>query len=501
MWRDHELKNSDLLKVDEGILERVAGIEPGTPGYYKFKRDPLEHAPSTKPRLVVPGEEGLEINPNVPVTPDMQQITEYNEALQQNVPIDVAEDILMEGISALRGDLKDVEAAQQVLALWITRFETIWNSIVQMRKLFEQGRSELAEVINLSSDKAIATLDGIYNTMNTAEIIAINHNDVLWRIDDVLKRVGKTYGKDWATEIGPEEEVAFPMKEESGKKKLYSKIEYLSWWISQKERREKIYTNIEEAARSAWRRYQTITGIVGPWLIRHKGQRIAQQADLPEILQDLQKDVEHLLSTLQPLEDSNDKLNSILYDIEGNLDNTLSRVAKINNIMSPDEWSRLAGLDVDKLNFLEGGDISTSQTTPGDLSPTVAPPVKDKPVELEPLPIDDEEFLRIRFPEITRFPTSTWGKMQIAGTYLHKIRITYTKVTPPEEGITKTYVVHPYSFRIRRPQRTGRSPVWYLFAEDDRDRHIKAFIYRNISEVKILPETFNPRWEVEFNYA
>lgn len=498
MWREYI--DCNVLDVDDAIINRIAGrgLQPGDPGYYRFRREILPHAPEKY--LEISPEEEFLIKETVPQTPQLPQIEEYEEALRQRIPQETAEEILMQNISKLRSNLRDVEKAKQVLSLWITRFEDVWNLITSLRKMMDEGRDNLERLINVNIAKAKHSLDGIYNTMRTAEVTVVNHRNLLWRIDGVLDRVGVVFGKEWTTQLTEEEArtIAVPFKSSTIQEsaRLFTKVEFINDWLAQSER-ERVYTNIKEAARSAWKRYQKSVQLVGPWLIRHEGYRYAYQGE--ELLESLNYEFNDLFEAIRPLEEENDMMEAVVYDVEKDLEyiSSLSKVATKYNVFSPDEWKRHAGIDLeDDLVFLEGG-----APTVEPVGPTVAPPVtKEEPV-LRPLPIDEDEFLRVRFPDITRFPTSIWGKIQLAGTRLHKINITYTKVTPPEEGVTKTYVVHPYSFRIKRPRRTGNSPVWYLFAEDDRDRHIKAFIYRRIQNIEILPETFDPTWEVEFRYA
>jgi predicted nucleotidyltransferase len=126
------------------------------------------------------------------------------------------------------------------------------------------------------------------------------------------------------------------------------------------------------------------------------------------------------------------------------------------------------------------------------------PPKPSAPVPSVPSPDELEE---VRFDDI---PEEEWKKMSLSerirlgAVYNQIIAMEYEKITPPETGVQKTYIIEPYSYRVKRPQRTNGAAVWYLFAFDTQDNHIKAFIVRNIRGIEILDETFSPRWDVEF---
>ena len=73
----------------------------------------------------------------------------------------------------------------------------------------------------------------------------------------------------------------------------------------------------------------------------------------------------------------------------------------------------------------------------------------------------------------------------------YKVRIKYTRI---QDGMTKTYVIEPYSFRYRRTRDGVRK---MLFAYHGVHRRIHGFVTRNILSAKVLKETFQPRWKVE----
>lgn len=73
----------------------------------------------------------------------------------------------------------------------------------------------------------------------------------------------------------------------------------------------------------------------------------------------------------------------------------------------------------------------------------------------------------------------------------HKlIRIEYQKTQGPEEGIQKSYVLEPYSYRMR----AGKT---FLFAYHVDTGQIKAFRTDSIKDVQVMEETFSAKWIVE----
>ncbi len=125
--------------------------------------------------------------------------------------------------------------------------------------------------------------------------------------------------------------------------------------------------------------------------------------------------------------------------------------------------------------------------------------------DLQQLPIDNEEFVQVALsptdtgdPVPPEIPKSPWYRLAYAGHYRLVVAINYTKVTPPETGVTSTYMVEPYSMRLR--QNPEGLSQYYFFGYDTEDGHIKMFIYKNIHSVEITNETYSPRWSVEFEY-
>jgi hypothetical protein len=156
-----------------------------------------------------------------------------------------------------------------------------------------------------------------------------------------------------------------------------------------------------------------------------------------------------------------------------------------------------------------GAEPITPQSYPvsGEQVPVIQPPqlvqkpVPPKPTQPAPSVPTPDDLEEVRFDDI---PETEWRKMnlseriRLAAVYNQLIAMEYEKITPPEEGVRKTYIIEPYSYRVKRPQRTHGTPVWYLFAFDTQDNHIKAFIVRNIRGIEILDQTYSPRWDVEF---
>ena len=126
------------------------------------------------------------------------------------------------------------------------------------------------------------------------------------------------------------------------------------------------------------------------------------------------------------------------------------------------------------------------------------PPPPGVPPPKLPLP---EEFKEVEIPEEVWEKLPQAGRIRWAAVNRRLVELTYVKQgSPPDDpevDVTKTYVVEPYSYRIKTPKSSGRV-TWYLFGFDVFDFHIKAFIVRRIESVEVLDDTFSPRWEVEF---
>jgi len=79
--------------------------------------------------------------------------------------------------------------------------------------------------------------------------------------------------------------------------------------------------------------------------------------------------------------------------------------------------------------------------------------------------------------------------------------ISYTKIT--EDFATRIWQVEPYSYRYRWLNAAKRWQPAILkkvfFGYDVEDDTIKMFMYGNIHDVTITPNTFEPRWEVEIS--
>lgn len=136
--------------------------------------------------------------------------------------------------------------------------------------------------------------------------------------------------------------------------------------------------------------------------------------------------------------------------------------------------------------------IQLVQQTPPP-PPAPAPPPVPAPEEMDAVDFTD-------IPEEEWRNLTNAEKIRMAAVFNRIMIIEYQKITAPEEGVIKSYQVEPYSYRVKRPKRTGGTPVWYLFAHDVIDNHIKAFIVRNIRDVEIVDQSFSPRWDVEFTY-
>lgn len=133
--------------------------------------------------------------------------------------------------------------------------------------------------------------------------------------------------------------------------------------------------------------------------------------------------------------------------------------------------------------------VQTKQPPPPTrILPPIPTPVEHEPVDFADIP--EEEWKVLSIPE----------KIRMAAVFRRVVLMEYMKITPPEDGVQKSYLLEIYSYRVKKPKRTGGSPVWYLYGYDINDQHIKAFILKRIKGIEILDEKFEPRWEVEFAF-
>jgi hypothetical protein len=89
-----------------------------------------------------------------------------------------------------------------------------------------------------------------------------------------------------------------------------------------------------------------------------------------------------------------------------------------------------------------------------------------------------------------------------AGSNLHEVMISYTKIT--EDYATRIWQVEPYSYRFRYLTSGGRWKPPRLkkvfFGYDVLDDTIKMFMFDNIWEALETDTTFTPRWKVEIGF-
>ncbi len=136
---------------------------------------------------------------------------------------------------------------------------------------------------------------------------------------------------------------------------------------------------------------------------------------------------------------------------------------------------------------------------PGMFPPRGVPPAPEAAPPKLPLP---PEFEEVELPEEVweRLPNS--GRIRWAAMNARLIELTYNKQgsppSDPETDVVKTYIVEPYSYRVKRPQNKGGATTWYFFAHDTQDNHIKGYLVGRIQDVKVMTDTFSPRWTVEF---
>lgn len=126
-------------------------------------------------------------------------------------------------------------------------------------------------------------------------------------------------------------------------------------------------------------------------------------------------------------------------------------------------------------------------------------PFSEPMAELSKLPIDDDEYIKLLVPQVKNTPKTNLSRVLFAGQNLYLIEIVYTKTASMEEGVTSSYVIEPYSFREKLSRKHGPNTT-FLFGWDIRDNHIKNFAWPSVSAVRILPEQFSPRYEVELQW-
>jgi len=394
-----------------------------------------------------------------------------------------------------RRDLEDPEAAMRVLGVYSERFEEIADKVFQIKRGLKSITDEIEKKkeehkANVEIVRTLAIRDKIYHTMNTAIIpIFKTHRRIIWAVQQEIKRTTKE--SSWYTTPEEIEELnaKYPRREpfryETTSKgvRFLRMREFKDRWVDDREEENKIYQNMGNAVASAWQSYERALRLKGEFLIRY-----AQQDNLLMALESLANDMEVLAQAASELAER-DRQTEMALGAE-------LEMPKAAKLISPDNFSKIAVETLDE--FLQPPMMSDLDEEEQGIPP--AQPIMDDGT-LEPIPVDDDEFLRLKFPENDRMPESMWAKIQFAGAKNLLISITYTKITPPEEGMTKSYVVEPYSFRLKRPRRTGGGSQYYFFAYDTEDHHIKGFIYRRIQSIEILPESFDPRWEVEFHWA
>ena len=104
--------------------------------------------------------------------------------------------------------------------------------------------------------------------------------------------------------------------------------------------------------------------------------------------------------------------------------------------------------------------------------------------------------------ELERNSRQEVGEQLYAAGYLNlQCIISYTKIT--EDYATRIWYVEPYSYRYRWLTGGGRwkPPILkkVFFGYDVEDDTIKMFMYSNIHDVTITPESYSPKWEVEIS--
>ena len=117
-------------------------------------------------------------------------------------------------------------------------------------------------------------------------------------------------------------------------------------------------------------------------------------------------------------------------------------------------------------------------------------------------PLVDENKSRLKAKELEKNRNNDVAEQLYAAAYLSlECIISYTKIT--EDFATRIWQVEPYSYRYRWLKAGGRWDPTILkkvfFGYDVEDDTIKMFMYGNIHDVTITPNSFTPQWEVEIS--
>lgn len=492
-FRNHNLTDEDL--VDQEILMSRSAAEPVRPDEYQFLQLPIQYHATPKE---------VEQAPLAPtdVSERYREERELKDQFAEQVgPVDYGYPNVHE-IRRHRYDLANPEHAIAVLAEWTEQFEDLYYGasgtpgVMALYEAVQQGVGDVRR-LQTAQRRVEHVLDRIYHSMNTAIIpIFKTHRETLWRLAEQIERTGKASG-GFSYELTPEEQERFrqqglPFQEEQGR--LLGYTEFMAQW---KPKIGYAYKNVDLARNRAWKAYQRATSLMGNFLLR-----LAQSVDdMIAAFEAAAYAVEELVKAAQVLDEFNRDADILL---------ATKVMPKAARLLSPDEMLRQGQDPFDQQGgspgavlppLMPGAPLGAPAPTPGPPPAPATLPAPQPPTELQPIPVDDEEFLRVEFPEVKRFPRSIWAKLQFAGAKRRLVSINYTKVTPPEDGVTKNYVVEPYSMRLRRPRRAGGGQRYYFFGFDVADGHIKSFIYRKLNDVRILEEEFTPRWEVEFYWS
>lgn len=479
-FRQHQLTDAELAEIAQMDREAAGPSDPGRGPY------PYQHLmlPRGEP-YISPEEEAQAAQMPEGFAKQFPGIAEGWQGVPGN--LDLMRD--------LRRNLEDPEKAIYVLAAYTEQWENIYQTLVELHQSVEGMWSRLDQLevrrMHEQRDHMQKITDKIMSTMMTAVLpIVESYRGTLWRMMEQVGPGGWTVTEPVA---------GVPSR-------VVVRADWIEEWLKSYANRKVKADNVAKAARSAWNRFRRANQYTGRLLIRHSVRRAQDEiAGLIEELEGLLLAVDDLAQAVEPFAEE-DRIMDIAMNIQ---EQPLEKAAKL---MSPDELRRYAQNDpFDLTEFVTGvpGAPVARPAEPAAPATPAAPPrppgVMPGTEALEPLPIDEDEFMRLRFPEVSRYPSDRpWSKIQFAagaGDEPHLVQITYQKVTPPEDGMVKTYIVEPYSMRRRRSQSQGGQTLYYFFGFDTLDMHIKSFIYRNIQDVKIMSDTFDPRWQVEFYWG
>ena len=344
--------------------------------------------------------------------------------------------------------LQDPEKVKQVMQIWTEQFSEVYQNFATFSQMINGINTTIQQREEFNKLRAyyVDTINSIYYGMKTAELKLIKCNNIVWQIGDSMK-----------------DDLKLDMRFVS--KLMMADSLLLDALNAQKEQ-------LKETVK--WARKTN-----SPFLAR-----------FAQVVESAEQIIAAILELTSTFIDIVDELYNEVIELEGMIGSSeyeepqMSKAARLFRTAQVDDPSAMPPPIPDMPQ--------------GQSQPPVSPFQIQGPAGMgmggipKPLPIPDE-YQKLKFPQITKMPTDNWGLILLAGQNQKLININYTKTAGVEEGVTKTYVVEPYSFRMKR----GR---YFFFGFDVNDSHIKNFAYRAINSVEILNDSFSPQWTVELSY-